>query len=212
MNVTLLFSVDGYAHVADAYLSGLEDRLARGEPIRDVVSVASFFVSRVDAVVDRLLAGTGRDDLAGRAGIANARIAYARFQKLTAGARFARLVTAGARAQRPLWASTGVKDPRYRDTLYVEELAGPDTVNTMPLATLEAFADHGQPSDALTGTEDDARRTLGALQMAGIDLAGVGERLLTEGLEAFAAAMDRLLESIERRRSQRDHFEDATKP
>ncbi len=119
VNVTLLFSVDAYAQVADAYLSGLEDRLARGEPIREVVSVASFFVSRVDAAVDRQLAATGRDDLAGRAGIANARVAYAHFQKLTAGGRFARLATAGARAQRPLWASTGVKDPRYRDTLYV---------------------------------------------------------------------------------------------
>ncbi len=193
--------MDAYAQVADAYLSGLEDRLARGEPIREVVSVASFFVSRVDAAVDRQLAETGRDDLAGRAGIANARVAYAHFEKLTASERFARLAAAGARAQRPLWASTGVKDSRYRDTLYVEELAGPDTVNTMPLATLEAFAEHGEPRDALTGTEDDARRTLGALEVAGIDLVEVGERLLIEGLDAFAVAMSRLLESIERRRS-----------
>ena len=200
VNVTLLFSVNAYAQVADAYLSGLEDRLGRGEPIRDVVSVASFFVSRVDAAVDRQLAATGRDDLAGRAGIANARVAYAHFGELTASERFARLAVAGARVQRPLWASTGVKDSRYRDTLYVEELAGPDTVNTMPLATLEAFAERGEPRDALTGTGDDARRTLDALEVAGIDLLEVGDQLLIEGLASFAAAMNRLLESIEHRR------------
>ena len=143
VNVTLLFSVEAYAHVADAYLSGLEERVARGEPIRDVVSVASFFVSRVDTAVDRRLAELGREDLRGRAAIANARVAFARFRELFAGDRFGALAEHGARVQRPLWASTGVKDERYRDTMYVEELAGPDTVDTMPLPTLEAFADHG---------------------------------------------------------------------
>jgi transaldolase len=125
VNVTLLFSVGAYMQVADAYLSGLEERVGRGEPVRDVVSVASFFVSRVDTAVDPLLAQRGREDLAGRAGIANARVAYARFRELAASERVATLGGHGARLQRPLWASTGVKDERYRDVMYVEELAGP---------------------------------------------------------------------------------------
>ena len=202
VNVTLLFSVDAYAQVADAYLAGLEDRVARGEPIHDIVSVASFFVSRVDAAVDPLLAARGRDDLAGRAGIANARVAYSVFRELTASDRFVRLAARGARAQRPLWASTGVKDPRYRDTMYVEELAGPDTVNTMPLATLEAFADHGRPRDALSETEATAKQTVADLRNAGIDLDDVGEGLLSDGIAAFEVAMTKLLASIERRRQQ----------
>ncbi len=201
VNVTLLFSVDAYVQVAEAYLAGLEERVARGEPIRDVVSVASFFVSRVDTAVDRALAQRGRDDLAGRAGIANARVAYARFGELFSGERFAALAERGARAQRPLWASTGVKDERYRDVMYVEELAGPDTVDTMPLATLEAFADHGHARDALTGHEEDARRTLAELRDAGIDLDEVTERLLVEGIDAFEVAMGNLLASIDRRRA-----------
>ena len=201
VNVTLLFSVEAYARVADAYLSGLEERIAQGEPIQDVVSVASFFVSRVDATVDRRLAERGREDLRGRAGIANARVAFARFRELFSGDRFAALAEHGARVQRPLWASTGVKDERYRDTMYVEELAGPDTVDTMPLATLEAFADHGEARDALTGTEAEARRTLAELRDAGIDLDDVTERLLAAGIEAFEVAMGQLVDSIEARRA-----------
>ena len=200
VNVTLLFSVEAYAHVADAYLSGLEERVARGEPIRDVVSVASFFVSRVDTAVDRRLAELGREDLRGRAAIANARVAFARFRELFAGDRFVALAEHGARVQRPLWASTGVKDERYRDTMYVEELAGPDTIDTMPLPTLEAFADHGDARDALTGTEQEARRTLAELGAVGIDLEAVTDRLLAAGIEAFEVAMGKLVASIERRR------------
>ena len=199
VNVTLLFSVEAYAAVADAYLAGLEERVARGEPIDGVVSVASFFVSRVDSAVDPLVAERGREDLAGRAAIANARIAYTRFRELHSGERFAALAARGAQAQRPLWASTGVKDARYRDTMYVEELAGPDTVDTMPLATLEAFADHGHARDALTGSEQNARRTLAELREAGVDLDRVTDRLLFEGIEAFDVAMGRLLASIDRR-------------
>ncbi len=164
-----------------------------------MVSVASFFVSRVDTAIGRLLAERGRDDLAVRAGVANARVAYGRFQELFGDARFAALAGAGARVQRPLWASTGVKDERYRDVMYVEELAGPDTVNTMPLATFEAFADHGEARDALTGTEQGARRTLADLRDAGIDLDAVTGRLLGDGIEAFEVAMGKLLASIERR-------------
>jgi transaldolase len=200
VNVTLLFSVDAYAQVADAYLSGLEDRVRRGEPIADVVSVASFFVSRVDTAVDRLLADRGRDDLAGRAGIANARIAYARFRQKAAGERMKALADHGARLQRPLWASTGVKNPRYRDVMYVEELAGPDTINTMPLATLLAFADHGEARDALSGTADHAAFDLAELRHAGVDLDEVAELLLHDGIEAFEVATAKLLAGIERRR------------
>ena len=188
------------ARVADAYLAGLEERIKREEPIRDVVSVASFFVSRVDTAVDRLLAERGRDDLAGHAGIANARVAYARFRELFSGERFAALAERGARVQRPLWASTGVNDERYRDMMYVEQLAGPDTVDTMPLATLEAFADHGQAHDRLTGSDQDARRTLADMRAAGLDLDGLTERLLIEGIEAFKVAVGKLLASIDRRR------------
>ena len=199
VNVTLLFSVEAYAQVADAYLAGLEDRVARGAPVHGIVSVASFFVSRVDGAVDRLLAERGADELAGRAAIANARLAYGHFRELFGGARFAALARHGARMQRPLWASTGVKDERYRDVMYVEELAGPDTVNTMPLATLHAFADHGRVSDALTGTQDAARRTLGEVRNRGVDLDAVTERLLADGIKAFEVAMAKLLASIDRR-------------
>ena len=130
----------------------------------------------------------------------HARVAFARFRELFSGDRFAALAEHGARVQRPLWASTGVKDERYRDTMYVEELAGPDTVDTMPLATLEAFADHGEARDALTGTEAEARRTLAELRDAGIDLDDVTERLVAAGIEAFEVAMGQLVDSIERRR------------
>lgn len=201
VNVTLLFSVQAYAEVAEAYLAGLEERVARGEPIDRIVSVASFFVSRVDTAIDALLRERGRDDLLGQAGIANARLAYAHFRRLFATQRFAQLAAAGARVQRPLWASTGVKDPRYRDVMYVEELAGPDTVNTMPLATLEAFSTHGTAHDALTGTEKEAQETLTRLHDAGIGLDAVTAQLLADGIAAFEEAMARLLASVESRRA-----------
>jgi len=200
VNVTLLFSVQSYARVIDAYLSGLEDRLERGQPIDQVRSVASFFVSRVDGVVDLLLEQAGRAELTGTAGIANARHAYARFQAAFADERFEVLRAHGAHVQRPLWASTGVKDPGYRDVRYVEELAGADTVNTMPLATLRAFADHGEARDALSGSGEAAAQTLAELTTAGIDLEEVAGRLLEDGIAAFRGAMDRLLAGVEQRR------------
>ncbi|MDP8943547.1 MAG: bifunctional transaldolase/phosoglucose isomerase [Actinomycetota bacterium] len=201
VNVTLLFSVDAYEHVAEAYIAGLEDRVGRGEPVEGIASVASFFVSRVDTAVDRLLSDAGREELGGRAGIANARRAYARFREIFSGERFAALRERGARAQRPLWASTGVKNPRYRETMYVEELAGPDAVNTMPMATLLAFQQRGEVADRLTGSAAEAERTLAELAQAGVDLDEVTARLLDEGIEAFADSMERLLDGIERRRS-----------
>jgi transaldolase len=196
VNATLLFSVDAYVAVADAYLSGLEDRLAAGRPIDHIGSVASFFVSRVDSAVDALLAERGRDDLAGRAAVANARVAYARFCELFSGHRFAALHSAGARPQRPLWASTATKDARYRDDKYVAELAGPDVVITMPPATLAAYRDHGRVGDALTGTGASAQASLDELAAAGIDLDAVTDRLLEEGVAAFDRSMRELLAEL----------------
>src|SRR5205085_2340832 len=141
INVTLLFAVEAYEQVAEAYIRGLERRLAEGKNV-DMRSVASFFVSRVDTEADKRLDALGRTDLRGRAGLANARAAYRRFKAIFHGDRFAELKAAGASVQRPLWASTGVKDPAYPDTMYVDGLIGPETVNTMPMATLMAAADH----------------------------------------------------------------------
>ena len=201
VNVTLLFSVAAYERVAEAYLAGLEDRLDAGEPVDGIASVASFFVSRVDTAVDRRLSDIGREDLYGRAGVANARRAYARFGAIVGGERFAALRARGARPQRPLWASTAVKNPRYRDTMYVEELAGRDVVCTMPMATLLAFQEHGEAADRLAGTGEHAERALAELERAGIDFEEVTSALLEEGIDAFAASMGKLLAGIEQRRA-----------
>jgi transaldolase len=196
VNVTLLFGLAAHAAVMEAYVAGLEERLRRGLSVDHVASVASFFVSRVDTAVDRLLAERGRDDLAGRAAVANARLAYARAAELFGGERFADLRRAGARPQRLLWASTGTKDARYRDVKYVEELAGPGVVNTMPPATLAGFRDHGRVADALTGSTPAARAALADIAAAGVDLEAVTARLLDEGVAAFAASMDELLAGL----------------
>ncbi|WP_372787790.1 bifunctional transaldolase/phosoglucose isomerase [Paraconexibacter sp.] len=203
VNVTLLFSVAAYERIAEAYIRGLERRHEAGLSL-DVRSVASFFVSRVDTEVDHRLEALDRTDLAGRAGLANARAAYHRFREIFHGQRFARMRVAGAPVQRPLWASTGVKNPAYPDTLYVDGLAGPDTVNTMPLATLIAAGErlepaalvlHGTPTAGLDPTVD-----LRALADAGIDLDDVTDTLLREGIAAFVAPMEKLLRGIEHAR------------
>ena len=197
VNVTLLFSVQAYERVAEAYLRGLERRLADGQPL-NVHSVASFFVSRVDTAVDRRLAELGREDLAGRAAVANARLAYRKFKQIFSGPRWEALHHAGAHVQRPLWASTGTKNPAYPDTKYVDELVGPHSVNTMPLATLLAVADHG-PIHGPT-IEQDPTEDLDALAKAGIDLVEVTAELLVDGVKQFEDAMRRLLAGIEERR------------
>jgi transaldolase len=203
VNVTLLFSVARYAAVIDAYLDGLEQRRRRGQPLSHVASVASFFVSRVDSAVDGLLTARGRDELAGRAAVANAQLAFAHATRMFAGGRFVALRETGARPQRPLWASTATKDPRYSDVKYVEELAGAGVVNTMPPSTLAAFRDHGRAYDALTASEPAARRALADVAAAGVDLDAVTARLLDEGVAAFAAAMDELLAGISTRQEER---------
>jgi transaldolase/glucose-6-phosphate isomerase len=197
INVTLLFAVEAYEQVAEAYIRGLERRPADGQTV-DLRSVASFFVSRVDTEVDKRLEQLGRTDLKGRAGLANARAAYRRFGEIFHGERFAKLAAAGAPVQRPLWASTGVKDPAYPDTMYVDGLVGPETVNTMPMATLLAAADHANINGPTA--EIDPEPDLRALAQAGIDLNDVTAQLLREGVEKFVEPFDKLLDAIESRR------------
>ena len=198
VNVTLLFAVERYREVAEAYLRGLERRVEAGESVEDAASVASFFVSRVDGKVDDVLEGTGREELRGRAAVANAKLAYAAFQEIFSGERWERLQRAGARVQRPLWGSTSTKNPDYPDTLYVDELIGPDTVNTMPDATIEASRDHATPERTVDRDVDEARELMRELEEAGVDLDDIVLRqLVDEGVQAFAESYDSLLETLE---------------
>lgn len=200
VNVTLLFSVDVYRDVMERYLCALERRDAAGEPLT-IASVASFFVSRVDTAVDRELEARAADAaLRGRTAVANAALAWHAFEEMFGGGRFATLAARGARPQRPLWASTGTKDPDYSDILYVQELIVPGTVNTMPLATLRAFADHGEARRTI-GSADAARALVADLSALGIDLDAVTERLRIEGVAAFQASFDELLGTISAKRA-----------
>lgn len=209
VNVTLLFSLDAHARVIEAYLAGLEVRAAAGLPVDRVASVASFFISRVDSAVDKALAARAAahpehaaacQALQGKAAIANARLAYRMVRDAFAGPRWAPLAALGARLQRPLWASTSTKNPAYRDVIYVEELVGPDTVNTLPPATLEAFRDHGEVRCAVTEDVEGASATLAALAAHGIPLAEVTDTLLREGLAAFEQSFVSLLAGLRRKR------------
>jgi transaldolase len=197
INVTLLFSIDRYQQVIDAYQTGLEARVAAGQSIRHVTSVASFFVSRVDNKVDAQL--PRESPLRGRAAVANAAVAFATYRRAIASERWKQLAAAGARPQRPLWASTGTKNADYSDVLYVESLIAPGVVNTMPQATLDAFADHGNASDTLTEADDTAVKVLDQLHDAGIDLAQITDHLEREGVNSFCDSYARLLTCIEER-------------
>ncbi|MDX6648769.1 MAG: transaldolase / glucose-6-phosphate isomerase, partial [Solirubrobacteraceae bacterium] len=197
VNVTLLFSVEAYSAVAEAYIRGLERRHEEGKSL-DVHSVASFFVSRVDSEVDKRLEALGREDLQGQAAVANARAAYMRFKEVFQGERFAALREAGAPVQRPLWASTGVKNPKYSETKYVDELVGPDTVNTMPMATLLAAAERSEITGATV--DRDPTPELDALAEAGIDMKEVTDKLLSDGIDLFVDAMNALIEGVDDRR------------
>ena len=200
VNVTLIFGLDRYSEVMDAYMTGVEQAALAGRDLSAIRSVASFFVSRVDTEVDKRLEGIGGDrvrQLLGRAAVANARLAYQRFQAVLSTGRWQRLAAAGACPQRPLWASTGVKNPAYPDTLYVDGLVAANTVNTMPEATLRAVANHGQVSpDAVTGAYDDAAQVLTALAAAGIDYDDVIQTLEREGISKFADTWNRLLDRL----------------
>lgn len=195
VNITLIFSLDRYRGVMNAYLDGLEQADAAGKDLSTIHSVASFFVSRVDSEIDKRLP----DDspLRGKAAIANARLAYEAYEEVFGSERFKALAAKGANAQRPLWASTGVKDPAYPDTMYVTELVVANTVNTMPEKTLQAVADHGElHGDAVTGTYDEARKVIADLEAVGISYDEVVDLLETEGLEKFDASWAELLETV----------------
>lgn len=194
VNITLLFSVGRYEAVIDAYLAGLRQRAEAGGDLSEVRSVASFFVSRVDTKVDALL-GEGHPRR-GTAAVANARLAYDLFRRAFSAPEFADLAEIGARIQRPLWASTSTKNPDYPDVFYVEQLAGPDTVNTMPESTLDAFRDHGHVEDRLTGTADKAREQLRRLADDGIDLYQITKELEAEGVDKFVASFEAAVESV----------------
>jgi transaldolase len=199
VNVTLIFSLERYGQVIDAFFEGLEKARANGHDLSRIASVASFFVSRVDTEIDKRLEKLGGTELRGKAGIANARLAYALFEEKFATDRWQALKDAGARPQRPLWASTGVKNPDYRDTMYVEELVAPQTVNTMPEPTLDAVADHGEVrGNTIQGYYDDARAHMAALKDAGVDYDDVVRVLEDEGVEKFEVSWNELLDTIKR--------------
>ena len=201
INITLIFSLARYDAVVEAYLRGLERLVASGGDPSKVASVASFFVSRVDTETDRRLEELGNKTLQGKLGIANARIAYRHFQEAFNGLRWKALAAAGASKQKPLWASTSTKNPAYRDVMYVEELIGPDTVNTMPPETVEAFQDHGEVrGDTLLEGVDEAERVLEELRAAGIVYTEVVETLEAEGVRKFTDSFDELIDGIRAKR------------
>jgi transaldolase len=209
VNITLLFSIDAHRQVIEAYMGGLEDRLAAGKDIAGIASVASFFVSRVDSEVDkRLDAIAAKADpatkdramaLKGRAAVANAQLAYQLFRDSFSSDRWAKLQARGARLQRPLWASTSAKNPAYRDVVYVEELIGPDTVNTMPPATMDAFRDHGVVARTVDRNTREAQRVMEQLAEIGIDFNDVTKKLLVDGLASFQKSFDSLIAGLERK-------------
>jgi len=206
INITLMFSLKHYAAVAEAYLRGLERRAKAGHPLDRIGSVASVFVSRVEALVDKkidekLKAGAAADvaKLRGKAAVAGTKLIYQRFKEMFGGDRFKTLAAKGARVQRPLWASTGTKNPAYSDIKYIEELVGPDTVNTMPPATMDAYRNHGQPRASIEDDLADARETVQRLAASGIDLDAVGDELQREGVDAFIKSFDDLVGTIKKR-------------
>jgi len=207
INVTLLFSQEAYVSVAEAYLRGLERRAKEGKPVAELASVASFFVSRIDSEVEKRIGkarASGTDEkrsrlfeaLMGKVAIANAKLAYRRYQALFSGARWEALAKKGAHTQRVLWASTGTKNPKFSDVLYVEELVGKDTVNTIPPATLDAVRDHAKVRPSLTEDLPGAEATMRTLEEAGISMKAVTDTLVEEGVQKFAESFDELFKAI----------------
>lgn len=199
VNVTLLFALDAYIRVAEAYATGLEERVRQGQPIDRIASVASFFVSRIDTTIDKQIDEEGKDEakaLRGKVAIANAKAAYAWYQDFVKSDRWRALADKGAQPQRLLWASTGVKDPAYADTYYVDALIGPDTVNTVPPKTLDAFRESGTADATLERDPEGAKRVLAEADRLGLDLNGVTGRLVQEGVASFVKSFDELLAAI----------------
>jgi len=208
INITLLFAIDAYKAVIDAYMAGLEDRIAAGKDIKHVHSVASFFVSRVDTEVDKRLDAAIKDNpsrkqeldgLRGKAAIANAKLAYRLFQNEIASPRWKKLAEHGASVQRPLWASTSTKNPAYRDVMYVEQLIGPDSVNTMPPQTIEAFRDHGVVKRTVDAGVDEAQQLIETLRREGISIDSVTDKLLADGITSFQTSFDELIAGLQKK-------------
>ncbi len=223
INITLLFANERYEEVAWAYVSALEKRVREGKPVDRIASVASFFVSRIDTLADtqldaKVAAAKSANEkqsleaLRGKTAIANAKFAYVKFKEICAGPRFQALARKGARVQRMLWASTGTKNPQYSDTLYVDTLIGPDTINTMPVATMNAYRDHGKPRTTIEEGLDDARKTLQQLAAAGIDLAAITRKLEDQGVDSFAKDYEKLLAALAEKRKQYSPERQLAKP
>jgi transaldolase/glucose-6-phosphate isomerase len=202
INVTLIFSQKFYEDVVEAYISGLEDRAAKGGRIDNISSVASFFISRIDTAVDKKLDEVNYLSLKAKAAIANAKIVYAKAKELFGSERFKKLAAKGAKVQRLLWASTSTKNPEYSDVLYVEELIGKDTVNTLPPATVDAYRDHGKPADRIETNPDEAKAQMAKLAELKIDFTEVTKKLTEDGVKSFADSFNDLLAAIERKRNE----------
>jgi transaldolase / glucose-6-phosphate isomerase len=209
VNVTLLFAQEVYEEVAEAYIAGLEEFAKRGGNLKKIASVASFFISRIDTLVDSMLDEKLKKtndsnqqnlfkSLLGKVAIANGKLTYQRYQQIFSGARWQSLASKGAQTQRVLWASTSTKNPHYRDVIYVEELIGLDTVNTMPPATVDAFRDHGKLRNSLTENVGEAKRVMDDLARAGISIKQVTDKLTDDGVKLFADAFDKLLAAVEK--------------
>lgn len=196
VNITLLFGLDRYRQVTDAYLSGLEDRVHDGKPVEGIHSVASFFLSRIDVLLDPQLKEKGLDDLVGEVAIDSAKMAYQIYKEVFSGERFQQLAGKGANKQKVLWASTSTKDPSFSDVKYVEALIGKDTINTLPLETIDAFRDHGNAQARLEENMDKVKSELEKLAQNGIDLAAVSDQLEKEGIEKFNKSFNQLLQAI----------------
>jgi transaldolase len=200
VNITLLFAIEAHDRVIEAYISGLEDRVKKGQPIDRLYSVASFFVSRVDSEVDKRLEALKKgDDLKGKAAIANAKLAYQLFLDRFSSDRWKALAAKGARVQKPLWASTSTKNPAYRDVMYVEELIGPRSINTLPPQTIGAFKDHGNVSRTVDANVDQARDVIARLETLGISMKDVTDKLLVDGIASFQKSFDSLIAGLEKK-------------
>ena len=197
INVTLLFGLPRYREITEAFMGGLEDRLNEGHSIKEVSSVASFFLSRIDVMIDPMLKEKGADHLVGKIAIASAKKAYQIYLEMIESDRFKKLEEQGAQKQRVLWASTGTKDPSFSDVLYVESLIGKDTINTLPMETLDAFRDHGKAAETITTGLDEADQALAELKAKGIDIDKITQKLEDEGIEKFNQAYEKLLKSID---------------
>lgn len=202
INITLIFAQSVYEQVVDAYLGGLEDRVKEGKEIKNITSVASFFISRIDTAVDDELSKINNEDIKGKIAIANAKLVYQKFEEIFSGQRFRKLEEKGAKKQKVLWASTSTKNPAYPDILYIEELIGSHTINTIPLATIEAYKDHGKPQERITKSVDAARAQMRKLAELKIDFSEVTKKLISDGVILFSNSFKELMQEIENKKNE----------